>query len=111
MRDGIRVVQNGRTSVYNGQLLGPAVENKNNDGLLYYCFLPELRNIVVQSDHWGRLQPQVMVCLSSKYRLALYELIQKRANLKGKMFEDFSLDQLRKILGMPKGTLLRIQDF
>src|SRR3954468_170553 len=52
-----------------------------------------------------------MVCLSSKYRLALYKLIQKWANLKGKMFEDFSLDQLRKILGMPKGTLLRIQDF
>src|SRR3954466_8329788 len=52
-----------------------------------------------------------MVCLSSKCRLALYKLIQKRANLKRKMFEDFSLDQLRKILGMPKGTLLRIQDF
>ena len=41
---------------------------------------------------------------SSKYSLALYELIQKRGNLT-KSFEDLSIVDLRNFLGVPPGKL------
>jgi hypothetical protein len=107
----VQVIKNGKPSTRKVQLLGPTVENRNDDGLLYYRFLPELREIIGASDQWGRLQAQVMLCLSSKYAVTLYEMIQKRAGLRHKIFEDFSIAQLRKLLGVPDGKLTRFQDF
>jgi len=54
---------------------------------------------------FARLQREVMFALSSKYALTLYEMIQKRGNLRWKSSEKFSLDDLRGILGVPKGKL------
>jgi hypothetical protein len=107
----VSIVHEGKVSKLRVQLLGPTIENKDDDGLLYYEFLPQLRGIIAQSDHWARLQAQVMLSFSSKYSLTLYELIQRRANLKHVTFEDFPLDTLRNLLGVPPGKLNRFQDF
>jgi hypothetical protein len=105
-----RIIRDGKICTLRVQLLGPTIESKDRDGLLRYRFLPELRDIMMHSRHWGRLQAQVMLSLSSKYSLILYEMVQKRANMTMTQ-EDFSLEDLRRILGVPDGKLTRYQDF
>jgi hypothetical protein len=46
----------------------------------------------------------VMFSFTSKYALALYELVQKRGNLKYKFSEEFPLEQFRVLLGVEAAT-------
>jgi Initiator Replication protein len=48
-----------------------------------------------------------MFAFSSKYALALYEMVQKRGNLKHKWSEEFPLDRFRSLLGAEPGKLHR----
>jgi hypothetical protein len=50
----------------------------------------------------------VVFALSSKYSVALYELITARINLKHVWHEDFSVEDLRALLGVPNKKLERI---
>lgn len=52
-----------------------------------------------------------MFALSSKYALTLYEMVQKRGNLRWRSSEKFSLEALRGILGVPKGKLTSWSNF
>jgi hypothetical protein len=106
----VNVIRDGKPTDLRVQLLGPTYENRDDTGKLYYRFLPEMIEIISMSDHWARLQAQVMLALSSKYAQALYEMIQKRAGLKSKFREDFTLDEIRSILGVPKGKMVRWPD-
>jgi hypothetical protein len=45
---------------------------------------------------------------TSKYALALYELITTRINLKHVWQEEFTVDDFRALLGVPDGKLERI---
>jgi hypothetical protein len=56
---------------------------------------------------WGRIQSQVMFAFSSKYALALYELLQKRVNLTHVWEQEFELEDFRRLLGVPDGKLLK----
>jgi len=103
----LKVVRNGRTSDLKVQLLGPTVENRDDSGNLYYRFLPEMIEIIAQSDHWARLQAQVMLALTSKYAIALYEMIEKRAGLKSKFCEEFTVEEIRDVLGVPDGRMTK----
>lgn len=86
------------------QLLGGNVIPDADDGLIRYDFQPLMREIINESRVFARLHKQIMFALSSKYSLALYELIQKRGNL-SKSFEDLSIADLRNFLGVPPGKL------
>jgi len=101
----IRVETEGEASVLRVQLLGSNVEQCRRDGMLYYRFPDELRRVIKESRVFARLQTDVMFALTSKYGLALYEMIQKRGNLEHIWFEDFPLDRLRALLGVPPGKL------
>jgi hypothetical protein len=48
--------------------------------------------------------------MTSKYAIALYELIQLRANME-KSVETFSIDRFRELLGVPPGTYARGDNF
>ena len=48
-----------------------------------------MRRIIKNSTIFARLQKEVMFALSSKYALALYEMIQKRGNMR-RNSEEFS---------------------
>ena len=52
-----------------------------------------------------------MLNLSSKYALALYEMVQKRGNLKHKTTEIFTVQELRDLLGVPPDKLGRYNNF
>jgi plasmid replication initiation protein len=87
------------------QLLGGNIETTRRDGLLEYEIPQRLRRIIKDSTVFARLQREVMFALSSKYALTLYEMVQKRGNLRFRSSEKFSLEDLRGVLGVAKGKL------
>jgi hypothetical protein len=101
----VEVVWDGEPAVERVQLLGGNVETARSDGLLEYEIPARLRRIVANSTVFARLQREVMFALTSKYALTLYEMVQKRGNLRWRSSERFSVDALRGILGVPKGKL------
>lgn len=93
------------------QLLGANTEARKESGVFRYRFDPELRRIIQNSNVFARIRSEVAFALSSKYALALYEMIQKRGNLKHQIHEDFDLDELRALLGVEKDKLTAFADF
>jgi nucleoside diphosphate kinase len=86
------------------QLLGGNVVPDADDGFIRYDFQPLMREIVAESRVFARLHKQIMFALSSKYSLALYEMIQKRGNMT-RTYEEMSIDEFRSFLGVPSGKL------
>src|SRR3954466_4678510 len=80
-------------------------------GLLYYSFHAGLRSIIKQSSQYARLQKKVMFAFSSKYALALYEMVQKRGNMRFKTSEEFPVDRFRGLLGVEPGKLTQFKSF
>jgi len=101
----VSVIKDGEPAVERVQLLGSNIELEQPDGLLYFEIPRALRKIIGNSTVFARLQKEVMFALSSKYALTLYEMVQKRGNLKYRSSERFTLDELRAILGVPDGKL------
>lgn len=101
----IAVVRDGEPAIERVQLLGGNLESIRADGMLEYEIPARLRRIISNSQVFARLQREVMFALSSKYALTLYEMVQKRGNLRWKASERFTLDSLRGIMGVPKGKL------
>ena len=81
------------------------------DGKIYYQFPKKLRKLVSNSQIFARLQKDVMLALSSKYALALYEMVQKRGNLSHQWSETFEVAKLRDLLGVPPGKLTAYKNF
>jgi hypothetical protein len=107
------VVRNGKKFIRSTQLLGDTDREEGNDetGVLYYSFPKAMRTIIKNSTTYGRLRTEVMFCFSSKYALALYEMLQKRGRLQHKNTDEFTVEEFRKRLGVPKKKLLRFADF
>jgi nucleoside diphosphate kinase len=101
----VRVVRDGERAVERVQLLGSNTEHESPDGMLRYEFPARLREIIKESTIFARLQKEVMFALSSKYALALYEMVQKRGNMTMKSYEDFDIGEFRELLGVPRGKL------
>ncbi|MGH7043958.1 MAG: RepB family plasmid replication initiator protein, partial [Acetobacteraceae bacterium] len=93
------------------QLLAGTEESARSDGIVYYSFPAAVRGIIKESSQYARLQKQVMFAFSSKYALALYEMVQKRGNMKFKTSEEFPLDRFRSLLGVDPGKLSEFKHF
>ena len=87
------------------QLLGGNIETTRRDRLFEYEIPAWLRKVIKNSTVFARLQREVMFALSSKYALTLYEMVQKRGNLRWRSSEKFLLADIHRILGVPKGKL------
>jgi Initiator Replication protein len=100
----VRVVRDdGKSYIRRVQLLSTTDEGTDENGLLYYNFTAGLRAILKNSSQFARLQKDVMFAFSSKYALALYEVVQKRGNLKHKWTEEFSIERFRQLLNVEAG--------
>lgn len=87
-------------------LLGYSTIGRNEEsGYLTFEFDPRLVAILSDSQIFAKLQLDVIRAMSSKYSLALYELVAKRVRLSFVHSEDFSLDQFRALIGVPAGKL------
>jgi plasmid replication initiation protein len=84
-----------------------SLEQIDATGQFRYRFHPALVNIIRDSNQWGRLRKEVMFAFTSKYALALYEIVQKRGELKYKWEEIFSIEEIRNLLGVDPKKLKR----
>ncbi|MBV9811851.1 MAG: replication initiation protein [Acetobacteraceae bacterium] len=66
--------------------------------------------VLAQSSRWGRIKAEIVCAMSSKYAIALYELVQLRGNM-DRCVEAFTLDRFRDLLGVPPGAYERGNDF
>jgi hypothetical protein len=83
-------------------------EDDNPAGQVVYSFSKGMREIIKDSTLWGRVRHAVIFAFTSKYSLALYELLAARVNLKHVWQEEFSVDDFRALLGVPDGKMERI---
>jgi hypothetical protein len=107
------VLRDGKKFIRSTHLLGDTDREDGDDesGVLYYNFTKSMRTIIKKSTTYGRLRTEVMFCFTSKYALALYEMMQKRKGLSHKNTDEFSVEEFRKLLGVRKDKLLRFADF
>jgi hypothetical protein len=83
-------------------------DDNNPAGQVIYSFSRGMREIIKDSTLWGRVRSAVVFAFTSKYALALYELVTARINLKHIWQEEFSVEDFRALLGVPDGKLERI---
>jgi Initiator Replication protein, WH1/Initiator Rep protein, WH2 len=83
-------------------------DEDNPAGQVVYSFSPGMRDIIKDSTLWGRVRSAVVFAFTSKYALALYELITARINLRHVWREEFTVEDIRALLGVPDGKLERI---
>src|SRR5277367_5957469 len=83
-------------------------DDDNPTGQVSYSFSPAMRAIIKDSTLWGRVRTAVIFAFTSKYSLALYELITARINLTHVWQEEIRVEDLRALLGVPDGKLERI---
>lgn len=79
-------------------------------GTVQYSIPRKLRLILARSNRWGRVKCQITYAMTSKYAIALYELVCLRAN-KEHCVEVFGIDRFRELLGVPPGTYANDRDF
>lgn len=107
----VNITRDGKPYTLNMPLLETVAEPLRSDGNVYFRFPRELRKLILDSNVFARLQKDVMFALTSKYALALYEMIQKRGNLSYKTTETFPVQELRDYLGVPYGKLTLYKNF
>lgn len=104
---------NGKPATLRTALLASTTTTDDEDdpeGEVTYRLSEALRKIIKDSTVWGRIQSQVMFAFTSKYALALYELLQKRVNLSHVWEQDFELEDFRRLMGVPHDKLERGAD-
>lgn len=70
----------------------------------------KLQPILTASNRWGRIKAEVVCAMTSKYAIALYEMVQLRANM-DRCVETFPLERFRDLLGVPPGAYERGANF
>jgi Initiator Replication protein len=84
-------------------------EKETAPSTVHYGLPKKLQPIIASSGRWGRIKAEVVCAMTSKYAIALYELVQLRANLQ-RCVETFPIDRFRDLLGVPPGKLTRGND-
>ena len=76
---------------------------------LRFEFSPAMRRVIANSTHWAVISRRAVMAFESRYALRLYTILSLRAGLR-KASEEFTVDDLRELLGVPSGKLKRWQD-
>jgi hypothetical protein len=63
----------------------------------------KLQPILAGSNRLGRIKAEAVCAMTSKYAIALYEMVQLRANL-DRCIETFLLSRFRDLRGVPPGA-------
>jgi Initiator Replication protein len=69
-----------------------------------------LRAVLARSNRWGRIRCEVSYAMTSKYAIALYEMVCLRANL-DRCVENIEMGRFRELLGVPPGAYDRADNF
>lgn len=82
----------------------------SNEATVQFTLAKGLRLILDRSNRWGRIRCEVAYAMTSKYAIALYELICLRAN-RNHCVETIKISDFRELIGVPPGTYERGLDF
>src|SRR5271156_3407530 len=85
-------------------------EEDSSDATVQFSIPNRLRQVLVNSNRWGRIRCEIAYAMTSKYAIALYELICLRAN-REQCVEVLKLGEFRELLGVPPSTYERGLDF
>ena len=66
--------------------------------------------ILARSNRWGRIRCEIAYAMTSKYAIALYEMICLRTNL-DRCVETIEMGKFRELLGVPPGAYDRFDNF
>ena len=102
----------GRDFTKSGPILADV--EREDDSLSHaeirFEFSKTLQQVIANSTHWAALSRRAVLAFESKYSLRFYMFLSLRAGLR-KTSEEFTLEELRAMLGMDETTLPRWQDF
>jgi hypothetical protein len=79
-------------------------------GTVRYGLPRKLVPMLELSGRWGRIKAEVVCSMTSKYAMALYELLQLRANME-RCIETFTIERFRELLGVPPHSYERADNF
>ena len=69
-----------------------------------------LRIVLARANRWGRIRCEIAYAMSTKYAIALHEMICLRANLE-RCVETINMGKFCKLLGIPPGAYDRADNF
>lgn len=101
----------GRRYTKSGPILSDVEreDEANTQAEIRFQFSPTMRKTIANSSHWAVVSKRAVLAFESRYSLRLYTVLSLRAGLR-KTSEDFTVEDLREILGVPAGKLARWQD-
>lgn len=79
-------------------------------GVLTYSFDKRLIAILQNSTIWGKISLPVLVALSSKYGISLYEHLAQWSGLDNKIYAKVTVEELREIIGIEDGKYPRFSE-
>ena len=85
-------------------------DEEASDATVQFGIPKRLRIVLAKSNRWGRIRCEIAYAMTSKYAIALYELVCLRAN-REHCVEVLSCEQFRDLIGVPPGTYERGLDF
>jgi len=96
----------GRSYTKSGPILSDVEreDEHHSQAEIRFEFSSTLRKAIANSSHWAVISKRAVLAFESRYSLRLYTVLSLRAGLR-KTSEDFSLDDLRELLGVPAGKL------
>lgn len=93
----------GREAEMTVPLLRSTINEKNGDGLCYFRFTEEVREMLRQSKTYAILNSRAVLAFESKYSLVLYEIGCQKAGLQNPWVQ-LTIEQLRALMNVPEGT-------
>jgi plasmid replication initiation protein len=106
------VTAEGEARVLESHLLNftdTSVDDSAN-ATIQYGIPARLRLVLARSNRWGRIRCEIGYAMTSKYAIALYEMICLRANLNN-CLETIEMGRFRELLGVPPGAYDRPDNF
>lgn len=85
-------------------------EPEASDSTVQFGIPNRLRAVLARSNRWGRIRCEVSYAMTSKYAIALYELVSLRAN-REHCVEVLSYEDFRELLNVPPDSYERGLDF
>lgn len=91
-------------------LSGAKLPTDERSGDVVFEISPIVRQVISRSNRWGRVKASVIFAFTSKYSLALYEVVSLRINMRTDS-EFFTIDEFREALAVEPGVLQIARDF
>ena len=81
----------------------------NSQQILRFGLPRKILPVIKVSGRWGRVKAEIVCAMTSKYAIALYEMVQLRSGLE-KCIETVSIDRFRDLVGVPPGQYERVDN-